>query len=82
VDSTTEDLLEKNILPIPPNKEPSTESTFDAEKPPIAPISSNLGIKIPENAPYIVTRDGISIYSRDLYKTYIFQKIYKAYPNI
>jgi hypothetical protein len=36
------------------------------EKPSIISKPSNLGVKIPENALYIVIKSGIYIYSRDL----------------
>ena len=52
------------------------------EKSSIAPVSSILGMKIPENAPCIVTKAGIRIYSKDPRKTRILQRIYEAHPRV
>ena len=52
-----------------PERDPNTpEGDKALEKPPIAPISSILGIKIFENVLYIVTKASIRIYSKDLRK--------------
>jgi len=82
IDFMIKDLLEKNILFVFPNKELPTDLTSDAEKLSIAFISSNLGIKIFKNTLYIVIKNGINIYFKDLYKIHIFQKIYKTYLSI
>ncbi len=52
------------------------------QKPRISPVASTLGLKIPENAPCIVTGTGISIYSGDPRKARVFQKLCEAYPSI
>ncbi len=52
------------------------------KKPPIIFKPSNLKVKIPKNAFYIVIKNGIYIYSKDLQKAYVFQKIYERYPKI
>ncbi|SRR6266699_1233937 len=51
-------------------------------KPLIALKPFNLGIKIPENALYIVIKSGIYIYSRDPQEVCVFQKICEKYPAI
>ncbi len=67
-----EDLFEKNILFVFSDKESSTDLTSDTEKPSIALISLNFNIKIFENALYIVMKNDISIYFKDLREVYIF----------
>src|SRR6266699_4713426 len=42
----------------------------------------NLGVKIPENAFYIIIKNGIYVYSKDLQEVCIFQKIYERYPKV
>ena len=49
------------------------------KKPPIAPVSFILGIKISENVLYIVIKVGIRIYSKNLRKARVFQKICEVY---
>jgi len=72
VDLITEDLFEKDIFFVFPDKELLTDPISDAEKPPITLIFSNFGIKIPENVLYIVTKNGINVYFGDLDKNIYF----------
>ncbi len=52
------------------------------KKPPIAFKPSNLRVKIFENVFYIITKNGIYVYSKDPQKVRVFQKIYKKYLEI
>ncbi len=76
------DLSKKDILLVPPDKELPTNLISDVEKLPIVSISSNLGIKISENILYIVTKNGINVYSKDPHEVRVFQKIYEVYLSI
>src|SRR6266699_2073387 len=70
--------IENDIGPIP---DPNLDDD-PLEKPSIAFKPSNLGMKIPENAFYIVMKSGIYIYLKDPQEVRIFQKIYEKYPAI
>ena len=71
---------------MPPNetgdtKKPSPYDDFDTlEKPRIVYIP--FGIKVLEEAPYIVIAEGIYVFAGNPQKTRIFQKICEAYPYI
>ncbi len=68
MDLTTEDLFKKNIFLISLNKELSIDLISDTKKLLIAFIFSNLGIKILKNALYIVIKDNINVYFKDLHE--------------
>ncbi len=68
MDLTTEDLFKKNIFLISLNKELSIDLISDTKKLLIAFIFSNLGIKTLKNALYIVIKDNINVYFKDLHK--------------